>query len=953
MKKTWLFVIVGILLLGLAIYGISTLYMDWLWYSDLGYEILFWKPFISKIIMQLVNGSILFIFIAAFLFSIRHAILNFVNERLRKRLRLVHDLDRPLYQLSQRNISIYIVLFSALASFAISLITGFSGWLEVLNFFNPTSFGIVDPIFQKDLSFYVFQLPLFQTLFNTFFGPMILLTILIAVVYFFTGFIRIHSLCFWRKNAIEINSSALRHLSLLVAFLFLLRSLGYYLETYQLLYSQKGLVLGAGYGDIHGALPFLKLLSILCLGGFLGAILSFLKKNVRLLTIPLLLIFLSSTVFLYIWPALLQSLIVIPNELELETPYLENQIHFTRFAYGLDKVHVEDYPGDTPLAAELLIEEQETLAKIPIQDPSPLLQVYGQRQSLGQYYKFEDIYLDRYEINGKKHLINLTPRELNVNALESSAKTFVNTRFKYTHGFGVVASFAHLPTSDGLPPFIMKDVPITSNYEEFQLLQPRIYFGKLTNDWVIVNTDLREFDYPMGSKSVGYSYNGKTGISLTPFNRLMLTIQQGTPRLYLAKEIHSQSRILLYRNILERVEKLVPFLQYDEPYVVLDQGRLKWIIDGYTTSGTLPYSNMYPNRDFNYIRNSVKVVVDAYDGTVDYFAIDSGDPILSTYERIFPGVFKPLEEMSVHLQAHLRYPKSLFTMQSKILKTFHMTDPGVFYNKEDSWEIAQKVLNNEAQNLEPFYTLMRLPGQEEPEFVLLIPFTPSSSGANPPSNMRAWLVGRMDGDHYGELNLYILPKNTQVKSPWQIELRIDQDSTISDQLAIWEERGSRVIRGNLRILPLAGNFLFIEPIYLQSLKDGSIPELRKILVAYENKIVMTNTLEEALYELFKVEFDFSPDLKPLDLNSLSDFEVKDPVNGEANLQMLLNQIAQLKEMIQQLEEQIVNIYSEMLESQQVREEELEREIERLELEFEQELQRKSKGKIEEEIDIQY
>ncbi len=913
MRKVLGALVGAFLLLAFFIYVISALYSDWLWYSDLGYEILFWKPLINKGIIQIVNCSVLFVFIATILFSIRHAILTFVNEGLRKRLRLVHDLDRPLYHLSQRIISVYIIIFSLLLSFLISLVTGFTGWLEFLTYLHSTPFELTDPIFQKDLSFYVFKLPFFLTLFKALLGPLVLITILITVVYFFTGVIRIHSLCFWREKSVEIIFSALRHLSILMAFLFLFKGFGYYLDTYQILYSQKGLVHGASYRDIHGTLPFLRILSVFCFGGFLGAILAFYKKSVRLLTVPLVLLLLGSSL-LFLWPSVLQSLVVVPNELELETPYLENQIEFTRFAYGLDKTNVEEYPGNSPLNAEALYNAQETLANIPFHDPNPILQVYNQSQSLGQYYEFRNIYSNRYQINGQYHQVMVAPRELDTNNLESSAKTFINTRFKYTHGFGVVASFINSVTSEGLPNLIMKDVPLTTNFQELQLLQPRIYFGVLTNEWVIVNTDLREFDYPMGNKSVGYSYNGETGIFLTPLNRFMLSIQHGTPRLYLAKEINSQSRILLCRNILERVEKLVPFLQYDEePYLVIDQGRLKWIVDAFTTSDTFPYSNMYPDRGFNYIRNSVKVVVDAYDGTVDFYSVDPEDPILQTYEQIFPGVFKSLEEMPDNLRSHLRYPKSLFIIQSNILRTFHMTDPVSFYNKEDSWDIAQRMISTESQSIDPYYTIMKLPGHDTPEFVLLVPYTTSTNGTHIPGNMRAWLAARMDNGNYGELNLYVLPKNNEVKGSWQIERRIDQDPTISEQLALCEQRGSRVISCKLRVLPLGGNFLYIEPVYIQSEKAGSVPKMRNLVVAYDDKIVMSTTLEDALYKLFALEFNFSSE--PILLNAQDSGIVNQDTKGtEANLQMLLGQIIQLKEMIEQLEEQVVNIYSEMLES---------------------------------------
>lgn len=900
---------IAIILIGLI--ALSGLFEDYQWYADLGYKQLFWTPLISKVIIQVVNGTILFIFIAGTLFSVRHAILTFVNERLRNRLRLVHEMDHPLYHLSQRKMTLWLIAVSLLISFGISFITGFTGWLEVLAFFNSTPFGQGDPVFFKDLGFYVFQLPFFTTIHNAFFGPIFLLTFLTALFYVFTGVIHFHSLFLWRDHTVEISPAARRHLALLITVLFLFKGFGYYFDTFRLLYSQHGLVLGAGYADIYATLPALKVLLVLCAIGFIGGILSFYKNEVRLLTIPILLVFIGSPLFSGLWPTILQSMVVIPNELEKEAPYIQNEITLTRFAYGLDQIIEEEYPANQPLSAESLQNEQQTLNNVRLNDPRPMIQTYTQKQGIRQYYKFHDIDIDRYRVNGEYRQVMLAPRELSSQDLENTAQTFVNLRFKYTHGFGVVASFANAVTTEGQPAFAIKDVPSITDYQEFQLTQPRIYFGELTNDWVVVNTDLKEFDYPEGSKNVESRYEGLSGIQLTPINRFMLSLKHGTLRFYLANEINSQSRILLHRNIMERIKKLVPFLQYDEdPYLVIDEGHLKWIVDGYTVSKTFPYSSLYPDREINYIRNSVKVVVDAYDGTVDYYAVDITDPILQTYRKIFPGVFKELSEMSDSLRAHLRYPETLFTIQSNMLKNFHMMDTTVFYNKEDAWDIAKELFGSEPQNIDPYYTVMQIPGSKNPELVLMIPFTPASSATNTRNNMVAWMAARMDGEHYGELKLYKVPKNIEVNGPLQIESRIDQDPEISKQLALWDQKGSSVIRGNLLVLPVAGNFLYVEPVYLQSEKGGSIPEMRRVVVAYEDKIVMTATLEEALVQLFgfKMKLSNSPQANATDRNDQPLSSVEDQESPqEATLgdtQTLLNQIEQLRDMLNELEAQL-------------------------------------------------
>ncbi|AGA69350.1 hypothetical protein Desdi_1901 [Desulfitobacterium dichloroeliminans LMG P-21439] len=916
MRRILRFTLILLAFLVIGLFAISGHFEDWLWFSDLGYGQLFWTPLISKGIIQIGNGTILFLLISGTLLSIRHAILTFVNERLRKRLRLVHEIDGPFYRLSQRKMTTWLVIISALVSFGVSFVTGFTGWLEVLTFLNPTPFGQGDPIFFKDLGFYVFQLPFLYTIYNTFFGPLFLLAVITALFYSFTGVIRFHSLFLWREHTIEISPAARRHLALLSMVLFMFKGLGYYFDTFRLLYSQQGLVVGAGYADIYATLPALRILMTFCAIGFIGGIVSYFRNEIRFLTLPILLVLFGGPLLSTLWPIVLQSLVVVPNELDKEIPYIQNEISLTRFGYGLDQISEEQYKGNEGLSADRLVQELPTLNNISLNDPRLMSQIYTQKQGVRQYYKFPDIDIDRYLVNGEYRQVLLAPRELSADDLASTAQTFVNFRFKYTHGYGVVASFANAVT-EGLPFFAVRDVPLTTNFQEFQLTQPRIYFGELTNDWIVVNTAIKEFDYPEGNSNVESNYQGKSGIELTPINRLMLSLKHATPRFYLANEVNSQSRILLHRNILERVEKLMPFLKYDEnPYLIIDKGRLRWIIDGYTVSKTFPYSRMAQTREINYIRNSVKVVVDAYDGTVDFYTVDILDPILQTYRKIFPGVFKDQSEMSAELRSHLRYPETLFTIQSNMLKNFHMMNPTEFYNKEDAWDIAQEFSSSEPKNVVPNYSVIRIPGSNHHELVLMIPFTPASSTSNSRNNMIGWLAARMDGEHYGELKLYKIPKNIEVDGPLQIESRIDQDPEISEQLALWNQKGSRVIRGHLQVLPLAGNFLYVEPIYLQADTDGSIPEMRRVVVAYEDRIVMTETLAEALAQLFGVK-NLLTDL-PQAITSNQDVptissKAANPFSQESavleDTQSLLKQIEQLREMLNQLENQLRSMTS--------------------------------------------
>ncbi|MDR1070744.1 MAG: UPF0182 family protein, partial [Gracilibacteraceae bacterium] len=443
----------------------------------------------------------------------------------------------------------------------------------------------------------------------------------------------------------------------------------------------------------------------------------------------------------------------------------------------------------------------------------------------------------------------LSVRELSVADLDTS--TFVNTRLKYTHGFGAAASFANEVTSQGLPSFAINNIPPQSEFPELALPEPRVYFGELTDHWVIANSKYMEFDYPRENDNAENMYAGATGIPFTFFNKLMLSFNQATLRFFLSGDVTTESKMLMHRNIMERVRKLTPFLWFDpDAYAVVDEGRIKWIIDGYTTAATIPYAVQYGANGFNYIRNSVKAVVDAYHGTVDYYVVDPEDPLLNTYSKIFPNVFHPLTELSDSLRTHLRYPETMFRIQTDMLNTFHMTNPTVLYNKEDMWEVAKEVYLSAPINVDPYYVIMKLPEETEEEFVLIQPFTPASSETNARNNMIAWLAARMDGDNYGEILLYKLPKNIETYGPLQIESRIDQDPIISPQLTLWNQQGSQVIRGNLLALPIAGSFLFIEPVYLQSTSSGSIPEMRRVIAAYKDEVVMTDTVDEALAALF-------------------------------------------------------------------------------------------------------
>ena len=905
-------ILIGFIIFSAFLTASSGLFEDWLWFKDLGYSQLFWTPLLSKVVFQAVNGTILFLFIAGTLLSIRHAIVTFVNERLRLRLRLVQDMNRPVLSLSHRKVTVWILIISFVVSFSISFVAGFTGWLDVLSFVHATQFSQVDPIFGKDLSFYFFKLPFLNTIFDAFFGPLFLLTLVTIIFYIITGVIRFHSRKLWRNGAVSMGSSCRKHLAFLIGILFALKAYGYFLDIFQLLYSTHGHVFGAGFTDLNATLPALKVLIIITVMGSLLAFISLIFKDSRLLTVPIVGNFVISILIYSIFPALIQSFIVLPNELSKEQPFIQHEIQLTRYGYSLDNIKEVDYSGNTPITIDALKTDKGTLNNIRLNDARPMLQTYNQKQGIRLYYKFNDIDIDRYMINGESRQVMLGPREISTQDLDSKAKTFVNTRFKYTHGFGASASFANAVTSEGLPSFAVKDVPPISEFSELKMTEPRIYYGELTNDWVVANTTVKEFDYPQGNSNAENSYRGTTGIPFTPLNKLMLSLRHGTPRFYLANEVTSTSKMLIYRNINERIKKLAPFLTYDiDPYMVIDNGRIKWIIDAYTTSDALPYSHMYPDAEFNYIRNSVKVIIDAYDGTVDFYVSDPNDPILKTYMKIFPGVFKDKESMSPNLKSHLRYPETLFSVQSNMLKNFHMTNSSVFYNKEDAWDIAKELFETKPQNVDPYYTILKIPGENKPEFVLMLPFTPASSATNTRNNMIAWMAARMDGEHYGELLLYKLPKNIEIDGPLQIESRIDQDPKISEQLSLWDQKGSSVIRGNLLALPIGGNFIYVEPIYLQSDKGGSIPEMKRVILAYQDRLVMTENLGVALTQLFG-EGAPQPST-PGQSNTIQKPSPKTEISSQENSQKItsiIDQMNQIRTLLDNLETQLKGLESE-------------------------------------------
>ena len=552
-------------------------------------------------------------------------------------------------------------------------------------------------------------------------------------------------------------------------------------------------------------------------------------------------------------PSLVQKLVVAPNELVKETPFIKHNIAATRQGFALDKIEEREISGDKPITSADISANNLTIKNVRLWDRKPLLSTFSQIQEIRTYYEFAEVDNDRYIIDGEIRQIMLSPRELASDSLPN--KNWINERLTFTHGYGVAAGPVNQVTPEGLPVLFVKDLPPKADVKELEISRPEIYFGELSNDYVITKTKSREFDYPKGEENVYATYEGKGGVEINSFlRRVFYAVKFQSLKLLLSNDITSESRILYYRTIAERVAKIAPFLTFDQdPYIVIADGKVYWIADAYTTSDRYPYSEpiQLNGGTINYIRNSVKVVIDAYNGTVVFYQADADDPILKTYAKIFPGTFLPMSEIPKSLVSHLRYPEDIFTLQTAAYSVYHMDDPQIFYNKEDQWEIPDIPSEGEGSSragaippMQPRHIIMKLPGEKKEEYVLMLPFTPRAK-----DNLSAWMVARNDGKNYGKLLVYRFPKDKLVFGPKQIIGRINQDSEISQQISLWSQGGSQVIQGPLLVIPIEESLLYVRPLYLKA-QAGKIPELKRVVVAYENKIAMEETLEEGLARIF-------------------------------------------------------------------------------------------------------
>jgi uncharacterized membrane protein (UPF0182 family) len=632
----------------------------------------------------------------------------------------------------------------------------------------------------------------------------------------------------------------------LLGLFFAVKAWSYGLDRYLLLYGDNGVVVGASYTDIHVGLPVLWLLIGLSIVFALAAWANVRMRTYRIPAAAAALVFGGSLVLSELVPGFFQRVFVKPTELQLEKPYIQRNIALTQQAYDLHQITAKPFPAEQDLTLKTLEANKATIDNIRLWDWSPLMDAYVQLQEIRTYYKFHDVDVDRYWLDGTYQSVMVSARELKSSMLPPNAQTWVNTRVLFTHGNGVVMSPVTRKSADGLPLFYLRDIPPISTGGP-DIREPRIYYGEETSNYVIVKGGTPEFDYPKGKDNIYVPYNGTGGVPIGGIlRRNLFAWHFGDLNLLLSRYITGASRIMIRRDIQEQARAIAPFLRLDhDPYLVISNGKLYWIQDAYTTSDYFPYAQPVQRLSLNYIRNSVKIVIDAYNGTVAFYLMDAAEPIARTYQRIFPDLFKPFAAMPPDLQKHIRYPEDLFLIQAQIYQAYHMEAADVFYNREDLWQFPREPGGDGATLMAPYYIIMRLPGETQAEFFLMLPMVPSRR-----DNMIAWLAARCDSPDYGKLIVYEFPKDKLVYGPFQIEALINQNTEISQQLTLWNQMGSRVIRGNLLVIPIENSILYVSPLYLRA-AQGQLPELKRVIAAYGDHVVMKETLAEALSALFE------------------------------------------------------------------------------------------------------
>jgi len=857
-RRTQLWISLGIMILVLLCITSSTFatfYTDFLWFRSLDYTQIFTTRLMTSIGLTIIAALIAVAFLLLNWSLLPHWIApkdHFTAKRSTFTGRARSANNTPPVTYSTRPVRVFFTIAATLAGLLIGLAFG-GQWRTFLLANNGVPFNVADPIFRQDVSFYIFTLPWLEVL---------LARVKVLVALTFLGILGRYALFGQMKS-----HATTAHMSILGALWMLFVGLGWLLDRYGLLQSATGVVFGAGYTDINARLPLYTIQAVLFFAAAAVLLLNaFFSKWKLLLIVGIFWLAVSALGPGY--PAAIQQFTVEPNEFIVEKPYIEHNIRYTRYAYGIDNVKEQTYSSTGVLKADEFEANADILNNVRLWDYRPLLRTYGQLQEIRLYYSFNEVDIDRYTIDGHLRQVMLSAREIDVEELAEQAQTWINRHMIFTHGYGLALNYANEVSREGLPNLIVRDIPPVNEAPELQIDRPQIYFGELTENYVIINAKEDEFDYPQGDTNVYSRYSGPDGVALGSFlRRMLLATRFGSTQLLLSPAITGKSRVLFHRTIHDRAQTIAPMLWFDDdPYPVIAETAdgvtgIVWLLDAYTWTDHFPYAE--PLGGVNYIRNSVKASINAYTGEINFYLIDPDDPIAATYARIFPDLFKPAEAMPQVLRDHWRYPETLFLYQSRMYATYHMRDPQVFYNREDLWDIPQELVETSQQAMEPYYVIMRAPGSEQVEFMLIRPYTPKQR-----QNMIAWLYADCDGDDYGELGIVKLSKDKLVYGPLQIEARSDQDPLISQQLALWNQRGSRVLRGNLLVIPIEDTFLYVEPLYLES-ESGHLPELKRIIVAYDDRVVMGKTLAEALLDVLNGDGGATPTTTDGDLESLA------------------------------------------------------------------------------------
>ena len=844
-------VIIVLIVIILSASWLATFYTDLLWYEEVGYTSVFWKRIVTQIWLFFAFGLLFFVILYANIWLARRFTPRY--EKPAGELSPVEESITRFREGAGKWLDRGLLLLSALVALVVGWISA-GQWENVLKFFNHTAFGRVDPIFGKDIGYYIFEYPFLRYFSGWLFASLVMIGVITALVHFLYGAINVGA-----AKGQRFATNVKVHLSVLAGVILLVQAWRFRLDMFGLLYSNRGPVTGATYTDVHAQIPAYWILIAACFICAFLFILNIRYKGWKLPVAGLAGIVVISLLAGVLFPIIIQTYVVKPKELTRENEYIGYNIESTQDAFNIQnegedaRVSNQEFPANFDLSYDEILANKATIDNVRLWDPRLIAQTFNQRQELRQAYNFNDVDVERYYVFGNVYTqMMVSGRELAIDQLREDARTWQNTHLAYTHGYGMVVAPSNEVTTEGNPNQVIKDIPPVSDPDlGLEITRPEIYYGEQTQDYVVVRTGAQEINYPLGNTNqyVEPYYEGQGGVPVSNFlKRLAFSIRNADITFFFSGYVNSESRLMFKRNINTRALEVARFLKLDgDPYMVItDDGQQKWIIDAYTTSDLYPYSEYY-NNDINYIRNSVKVVIDAYDGTLTYYLVDPGDPIAATYGKIFPDLFTPLEKMPKDIMRQLRYPEDLFSTQMEIYKTYHINDVGAFYSKEDVWDISTETYGagGSPQPVTPYYIILKLPGEPNEEMVLMLPFSPRGK-----DNMVNWVAARCDFPNYGRLINFNFPANKLVNGTQQFESFVDQQTQISEQITLWNQAGSKVIRGNTLVIPIEDSLLYVEPLYLLA-TNPAIPQLKRVIAGYGNQVQMRPTLDEALAALFR------------------------------------------------------------------------------------------------------